>query len=308
MENSNKGEKVEIKRSTTTPDQGKDQDEVHYHYHMGYGAPGGYYRQGQAAGGQPQQPPGVHYHYYYEPPKKPKRRSSKPSIAGAMLIIRAIAVIIIAVFMMSTGIFFGDLGEGFDPFQEDAKGDVHGYVMYTNQTPVEGASVSIVGETLSATTDENGYYLIYNVPSGNQKVQVEKPGYNTIVYKTFVSPSDVNIVTHGNGEVDRDDRNGDLESGNKINFTLTEGSETLERGEYPPFEEIRNVMLVCAVVAIILAIIMIIGGFFAIKRQRYGLAILGSIIGIISIGILPIIALFILLISREEFKKSESDA
>ena len=64
-------------------------------------------------------------------------------------------------------------------------------------------------------------------------------------------------------------------------------------------------MYVCGAIIIITAIISIIGGIFALQRRHYGFAVVGAVAGVISLGILALIALFILIISKDEFKKQD---
>lgn len=276
-------------------------EDVHYHYHMDEAKPPGNkegypYKEQKEAG--PQKKPGeVHYHYYYEPPKMGKKKSSKPTIAGALLLIHAILAILLGTMLVFAGSFVGELGGGMEFFGDDGKGDVIGTVTLLDGTPVENATVSIVDEGLSTLTDSDGNYLIYNVPTGNQKIKVEKEGYDTIILKTFIKSSDIN----------KDKRNKDDDFDNKHDFIMREGDEIIERGSYPPFGMIRNILYICAILFIVLSIITIIGGISAIMRKNYWLAILGSITGIITLGIFALIALFILILAKDEFRKTENE-
>lgn len=264
------------------------QDEVHHHYHMGGGPPGTMRTE--------QRPGEMHYHYYYEPPRHVKKRSSKPAIAGALLIINALIAIVIAGLLISVGWMFSSSDGSFEFFGMSETGDITGTVVYENGTPVEGATISIVGESLTTQTNENGGYTLSDVPTGNQKVIVEKDGYNTIIYKAFIEPS--------GSRWDPDNKT--MESGNDFDFTLSEGNQTLERGSYPPWDLIMNFLYVCAALILIFAIITLIGGVYAIKRRHFGIALTGAILGVLTGGILALIALFILLIAKEEFNGQEN--
>ena len=56
-----------------------------------------------------------------------------------------------------------------------ATGNIEGTV--TNDGAIEGATVLVEDTDLSATTDENGYYLLEDVPTGEQKVTASADGY-----------------------------------------------------------------------------------------------------------------------------------
>lgn len=279
-------------KRTRAPKKDFEEEGVHIHYHTG--EPEAQRKKTSKSDSKQE----IHYHYYYEPSAyAPKRHSSKPGIAGALMILTAILGLISAVFFFGGSYFVGDMGEGFEFFGEDGKGDIYGTVTFLNGTPVENATISIVGESLSTQTDDHGNYMIYNVPSKNHEIKVEKEGYNTIIYKAYIAPSDFNVEQHQG--------NKDSNSENEFDFVLTPGNEELERGSYPPFQLIGGIMIICAVVIIILSIITLFGGYYALKRKKFGFVIAGAILGLFTgIGIIfALIAIFILVLSRDEFKK-----
>jgi hypothetical protein len=281
------GIKMEEKMSSSKVKSNRVEDQ-HYNYNMNPGMP---------PGGEP--PSEIHHHYYYQPPRPRPSRSSKPGIAGALLILTAIIGIIGAGFIIGSGFFVGDFSDGMNFPGTDDTGDVTGTVRFTNGTPVEGVTISIVGEDLTTETDDSGNYIILEVPSGNHEIKVEKEGYNTIIFKKFVSPGEVKWeAKNGNGHWDHE---------NNEDFVLTEGDRTFERGEYPPWGMIGGMIFVCGVVIMVFSFITLFGGYFALKRKKFSLAIAGAILGIFTIvgAIFSLIALFILIISRNEFKKPE---
>lgn len=285
--------KNETLENENLPEKADEKKEVHYHYHMDEkGVP-------QSPGPIQKKPGELHYHYYYEPPKMTKPRSSKPTIAGVLLLIHGLFSIALIALLIFAGVFVSDLGSGFELFGEESTGDIRGTVTFLNGTAVEDATVTVVDTQLITTTDENGDYLIYNVPTGNQKIMVEKEGYNTIILKTFVEPENINMQSNHNGDTDKNK--------NEHDFVLTEGNEDLERGSYPPFDLIRNVLLVCTSVLIVLSIFSLIGAYAAFKRENFKLALGGAIAGVLSLGIFALIALFILLLAKDEFKKTQKD-
>jgi hypothetical protein len=241
----------------------------------------------------PGQPYDVHYHYYYEPPRYAKKKSSKPTVAGVLLIIAAILGLIAGVAAVGIG------GVGFGMFYEDSEGDIFGTVTYQNGTGIENVTVSIVGEDLSTQTDKDGYYAIYNVPSGNHKIRVEKDGYNTIIYKTFISDSDFNLEDPENGDDHHDVESED----NEIDFILTAGDEELERGTSTPWGLIEGFLVICGALIIIFSIFAMIGAVHALRRRSWKLALLGSILGLFTIfgTLFALIAILIIALSRDEF-------
>ncbi len=61
-------------------------------------------------------------------------------------------------------------------------GKIAGYVRdKSNNEPLPGANVMIVGTNLGAATDKNGYFYIINIPPGQYKVQARMIGYQTVV-------------------------------------------------------------------------------------------------------------------------------
>lgn len=284
---------MEEEKIENTPDATGDKKEVHYHYHMDEeGVPPG-------AMSTEKKPGEVHYHYYHEPPHMKKPRSAKPTIAGVLLLLHTIITVIAVIFLIGAGLFISDPGSGFMFFGGEDSGDITGTVTsFSDGLPLENATVSVVGTELTTLTNENGDYLIYNVPLGNQKIRVEKEGYDTIILKTFVESEnmdmDMNPNKHDNGK-------------NQNDFVLTEGNDVIEKGSYPPLDIIRNLMVVCGVVLIILTIIALIGAYASFKRENFRLALAGAIAGTISLGIFAFIALFILLLAKDEFQKPQKD-
>jgi hypothetical protein len=282
-------EKMEIEN---TPDPEGEKKEVHYHYHMDE-------TRGPQSPGPYQSKPGEeHYHYYYEPPKMKKPRSAKPTVAGVLLLLHALFSIAMVALLIWAGLFIADPAGGFAFFGEEENGDISGTVTFLNGTAVEGATVSVSGTQLSTQTDENGDYLIYNVPSGNRRISVELAGYNTIVLKTFVNSENINM--------NMDPNDPDPQS-NENDFVLTVGSETIEKGNYTPVDFIKNLVIVCAVVLVILSVIALLGAYASFKRENFKLALAGAIAGTVSLGLFAFIALFILILAKDEFKDPKKD-
>lgn len=71
---------------------------------------------------------------------------------------------------------------------------------------------------------------------------------------------------------------------------------------------IQTVTNACGLLILIFGVFLLMGGIFAIKRTHWGISLIGAILGIFSIGPLflasmfSIIALILLVLSRDEFK------
>jgi hypothetical protein len=73
-------------------------------------------------------------------------------------------------------------------------------------------------------------------------------------------------------------------------------------------EQLQSTLMICGIIGAILSIIALAGGIVALRRRGWGLAILGSILGLFTVGpyflasILALIGLILLVISRKEFR------
>lgn len=77
--------------------------------------------------------------------------------------------------------------------------------------------------------------------------------------------------------------------------------------DIPGMGGLSTILLVCGIIFIVLGILVVLGGISAITRKSWPLALIGSIIGIFTIGfyftgsLLSIIALILIAISKDEF-------
>jgi len=210
--------------------------------------------------------------------------------------------------LIGSGAIFKDMDE--IPWEESGITYIEGQVLDANGNPMDNVSVSVkVDDTVfKAMTNASGCYRINGIPTGYHGITVEKDGYKTLVYNTYF------METNREREVHRDSKNKEViiyNGDNVYDFTLVEGTGIQTYGsEEPPhefflekfhglFQAIGAVMLVCSILALI-------GGYFAIQRTNYALAVIGGIAGIFSFGffigsVLAFIALFILLLSSKEF-------
>ena len=78
--------------------------------------------------------------------------------------------------------------------------------------------------------------------------------------------------------------------------------------QVPGAEMIAGLLIICGVIGIILSLITLLGGIMALQRKKWGFALAGSIIGLLTLGpmficsILSLIALILIAISKQEFQ------
>ena len=257
----------------------------------------------QGAGGRQQQPYGQpQYGYdnqYYAPPKR--KKTDKPRIAGGLLVVAGVFSLIMACMMIAGGAYIsggGTFDFGGGPV------DISGVVLAADGTPIQNATLSIEGTHIIVTTDATGHYQMLGVPSGSQQLTIEKPGYNTLVHNIFI----MGRMGHSDFDSDtiiiRDDT--------ELNFSMTLGSSIYTYGDPDDafgLKEFGPIIIAVGAVFLVFSIIEILGGIYALRTKRYSIAILGAILGIFSIGfgigtILAIIALIVLMLANEDFKRN----
>lgn len=70
------------------------------------------------------------------------------------------------------------------------QGTVSGVVRTEAGEPLVGAQVTVTGTSLGTLTQENGRYLLTQVPSGEQRIQAELIGYSTVIRTANVRPGE----------------------------------------------------------------------------------------------------------------------
>ncbi|MEF8848601.1 MAG: DUF4064 domain-containing protein [Candidatus Thermoplasmatota archaeon] len=76
-------------------------------------------------------------------------------------------------------------------------------------------------------------------------------------------------------------------------------------------EQIKNVLVTCGTIAAVLSIFPILGGILSIKNKKWELTLICAILGLFTIGfaftssLLALVALVLLFISKDEFKKKQ---
>jgi hypothetical protein len=236
---------------------------------------------------------------YSERRQRKKEESNKPTVVAALLIL----VAILGLAFSAMGLVGFSIFEGFDDASHDGFVTIRGEVNYVNDTGVDGATVSVVGEALSTVTDSEGNYIIYGVPVGDQRIQVEKEGYKTIIRKITLTE----VFDFENLDQTKETRH-------RLDFTLQAGTGSVEvgsHGEEFPIEDFRTFMMACSVIGVLMSILALWGGWNALKRQNVTWVMVGCVAGIFSIGfgigaILAFVALFVTLLGMDEFKRPKA--
>jgi hypothetical protein len=90
---------------------------------------------------------------------------------------------------------------------------------------------------------------------------------------------------------------------------LASGAEIVgAMSDVPGAEEVSTLLLICGIIFIVFGILAIVGGISSITRKSWALALIGSILGLFTIGfyftgsILSIISLILIAISKNEFQ------
>lgn len=103
---------------------------------------------------------------------------------------------LILLFTLITALFFNGCN-AFNHQNGSLEGVVH-VKKANSSTPVSGALISINGTTNTATTDQNGYFLLTEAPAGKRTVTIVKEGYSTLkLLNVFLEPNIVNKVYFG---------------------------------------------------------------------------------------------------------------
>ena len=75
--------------------------------------------------------------------------------------------------------------------------------------------------------------------------------------------------------------------------------------------QLQSTLLICGIIGSILSIIALAGGIVALRRRGWGLAMIGSVLGLFTIGpfflasALALIGLILLVISRKDFQQKQ---
>jgi hypothetical protein len=242
---------------------------------------------------------------YQNTPSSSRNQSSKPIVAGALLLLIGIIGVVFSSVAIGGGLIMDTLED--IPFQGYSVTSIDGTITDGSGSPLANVSIEIVGSHLSAMSNTDGYYEIKGIPSGYHEVLLEKEGYNTLIYYTYIVQGDE--FDGFQQKHTQDNPLSMIES--TFDFQMSQGSETYQYGSPTAphqelFERFGGWISIIGVITMVFSIIAIIGGFFSIQRKHYVFVLISSIVAIFSFGffigtMLAIIALIIVIISSKEF-------
>lgn len=201
---------------------------------------------------------------------KPRKKSTKPTIAGILLVVVSVLTLIAALALFASH-------SVLENYPIDGASAVYGRVTDKNGNGIENVRVDIL--ELSTETNSTGYYRLDRVNWGVHKIKIYKEGNNTVIAKILVLR-----------DISED-------------FTLTPGNSTIEEDRT---EEFFALIYSCGTIQIVFLVFTLLAGIFAIKRKHFGVCIVGSVLGILSLfvivgTVLSIVALVLLAQSKDEF-------
>jgi len=205
-----------------------------------------------------------------------KTRSMKPVIAGILLVI-----IFLSGIAMSGILLFS-----LDSLSNiNVPSEFEGKVVDSGGKALESINVSVVGHPeIHAVTDSNGKFLIKNITSGKQTLIFTGDGYGNLTAKVFVLPWNITLPYD--------------------KFVM--GNE--QREQKSLIIKVFDLRVALSAFIIAMSTAALVGGIAAIARKRFGIALIGAVLGTISgmftvVGIvLGIIAIVLLLLSKDEFE------
>jgi hypothetical protein len=223
-------------------------------------------------------------------------------VVGSLLVVVAVLGLVMAAMSFMGMAFFSEVNDWF-PGEEGDTITIEGRVTSLNGTGLDGAFVLIVDDGLSATTDGEGFYVIYDVPVGDQMIRCSADGYTTVNRRVTVMADIFSVDGPGSpGEPFTQD----------VNFALAEGTGDVTTGTYIDSDlfDFRALWLTCSVILLVASMLALLGAFYAFKRTNMMWVLIGCIAGIFTVGfligtVLAFIALFILLLSLDEFRTSK---
>jgi hypothetical protein len=246
--------------------------------------------------GQGPAPAPVTYYqpYYVYQNGAGEKKSSKSTIGGGILLVCGVLTLILACAAGAISIS--------DPFNfvrnehgdmMGTTGELSGVVIFQNSAPAENVTITVVDTEQAAITNSAGEYRIIGVVVGSHEIRVEKDGYKTLLQKVYISES-VNM--------------GETNAGTKVDFQLQPGSGSLRVGGTGATSEewgmgfARTMIGVCSALWLLFGITMIAGGYFALQKTRFPLAIAGGVMGLMTpMCIFAMIALVLLFLARDDF-------
>jgi len=220
-----------------------------------------------------------------------KEKTNKPMIAGILLVIVFISAIITSSSVLIT-IEPMKTNEKFlnNIFASIGEVTITGTVLDNiTKQPIKNVTISVVDTNIS-TFSKNGSFELKNVPLGYRTLNISAEDYKTLHVKIFLLKN--------------------LFSKEKIkqDFYLDKGSGVEEKEERGLLNLLIKSWYICSILIIIFGLLALVGAIACFMRKYIIIALIGSIFGIFTFGIIfigplcSIIALIIILLSREEFK------
>jgi len=204
------------------------------------------------------------------------KHSWKPVVAGILLIV---------IFLLGT-VMAGALLFSLDAMTDTGMASTYtGTVSDEDGIALSGVTVTVEETGVTTATDSSGDFEFTNITGGKHTLVFTMSGYKTLEAEVFVLPWDITLPAQ--------------------DFTMEQGTGTTSQ---------RGLMLTVLDLApalaagiLALSLVALVGGILALLRKHFVIAVVGAVCGIIAgffsiVGIpLGIIALVLLLISREEF-------
>ena len=220
-----------------------------------------------------------------------KEKTNKPMIAGILLVIVFISAIITSSSVLIT-IEPMKTNEKFlnNIFASIGEVTITGTVLDNiTKQPIKNVTISVVDTNIS-TFSKNGSFELKNVPVGYRTLNISAEDYKALHVKIFLLKN--------------------LFSKEKIkqDFYLDKGSGVEEKEETGLLNLLIKSWYICSILIIIFGLLALVGAIACFMRKYIIIALIGSIFGIFTFGIIfigplcSIIALIIILLSREEFK------
>ena len=215
-----------------------------------------------------------------------KTLKTKTGFAGLLMFVIFILGIVYGILLISDAM-------GTESYEESSKntGGLAGLVRNEDGDPINDAYIMAIkgSRKYEAMTNQDGWYLLENLPTGEYSIMVSKENYGTITKKNvIVKPTDTDST-----QVETLD----FELGTKNKTIYLETDNGLEKNS-----------MMCVNLIFILSILSLLGGLLAIQKKAYKLTSFCAVAGILTIGpilfisaVLGIFALILILSSKEDF-------
>lgn len=207
------------------------------------------------------------------PTVKKIKKSEKTTLAAILLIISFILGISMGAILISQ---HNLLYEGM--------GEIKGIVVDEHGKELYNVTIYVDGQALERS-DKDGKFIIKNISAGEHTLIFEKEGFKRLVVKTFVFPSSISVSEK---------------------YTLPRGDGEIEIKSLSLYAV--KFLPIFSYAVIIISIMPLIGGIFCLMRKHFIVVVISSVFGIFSFGfivgsLLSIIALILVLLSKNEFEE-----